>query len=83
MDKIIVIFENKENGTETDIEIPLYITADEFIKAMNCALKLNIDIEDKEKCYLRSENPIGLIRGDKLMKEFNLHTGSKICFERR
>ena len=83
MEKLIVIFDNKANGTETDIEIPLHITADEFIKALNCAMQLNIDVQNKEKCFLRSENPIGLIRGDKLMKDFNLHTGSKICFERR
>lgn len=80
-DNLIVIFSNKRTGKEIDIEIPLYITADELIRALNEALKLNINTEDMEKCFLRTENPIRLLRGDKLLKEYKLRTGTKICYD--
>ena len=77
---LIVIFSNQNTGKEMDIEIPLYITADELIRSLNQALQLGIDIDDMEKCYLRTENPIALLRGDRLLKDYPLHTGTKICY---
>lgn len=81
-DKLVVIFVNNENGDEVDLEIPLYITADELIKALNYSMQLNIDMENIEKCFLRTENPIGILRGDRLLADFHIHTGTKICYEK-
>lgn len=80
-DTLIVIFENKKINKEIDIEIPLHITADELIRSLNYALQLGINTDDIEKCFLRTENPIALLRGDKLIKDYHLHTGTKICYD--
>lgn len=34
-DTLVVIFENRKNGFRQDIEIPLYITANELIGSLN------------------------------------------------
>lgn len=75
-----VIFANESTGEEIDLEIPLYITADELIRSLNKALQLEIDMDDMENCFLRTENPIALLRGDRLLKDYQLHTGTKICY---
>lgn len=77
---LIVVFSNQDTGKEMDLEIPLYITADELIRSLNHALQLGIDTDDMEKCFMRTENPIALLRGDRLLKDYHLHTGTKICY---
>lgn len=42
--------------------------------------QLGIDTEDMEKCFLRTENPIALLRGDRLVRDYHLHTRTKICY---
>ncbi len=79
-ENLIVVFSNENTGKEIDIEILLYITADELVRSLNRGLSLGIDEEDMEKCYLRTENPIALLRGDRLLKDYHLHTGTKICY---
>ena len=73
---LTVIFANETTGEEMDLEIPLYITTDELIRS----LMLGIDMDDMENCFLRTENPIALLRGDRLLKDFHLRTGTKICY---
>lgn len=77
---VVIRFSNQDTGKEMDIEIPLYITADELIRSLNRALQLGIDLDDMERCYLRTENPIALLRGDRLLRDYPLHTGTKICY---
>ena len=79
-DTLVVIFENRKNGFRQDIEIPLYITANELIGSLNEAFGLGIDGKEMEHCFLRTENPITLIRGDKLMREYGLHTATTIYY---
>lgn len=79
--KIICSFMNIINSQTFDIEIPIDITCDEFVKSMNEALQLNIKIPSNQ-AYFRSENPIALIRGEKTIGEIGLHTGSLIIYER-
>lgn len=80
MDKktIVILVCDHRNETETDVEIPLNITANELIVAVNESFKLNMDTENLYKCYLSAENPIALIKGDKTIGEFGLHDGTII-----
>ncbi len=75
-DKAIVIFKKKNDDKGIDIEIPLNITANELIYGLNKALELGIDMEAPEEAYFRMENPIGLIRGDVLLREYGIRNGS-------
>lgn len=78
----IVIFVNHNNEYGVDLEVPLNITANEFVKALNTAYKLEIDISDIKNCYLKAENPIVLLKGNKTLAEFGIRNGSKIHYTR-
>jgi len=80
-DKIIVMF---KRGVEeaVDIEIPREITSIELINALNTAYNLGIRMDDPEDMYLRSDNPIALIRGEATMEELGIRNGSTIYFDR-
>lgn len=80
MDKktIIVLVCDYRNATETDVEIPLDITANELIVAINESFHLDMDTDNLYKCYLSAENPIALVKGDKTIGDFGLHDGTII-----
>lgn len=79
-DKAIIIFNNVKLNTDVDIEIPLNITANELIVGLNVAYNLGIDMSDIKNCYLKAENPIALLRGNKTLAQFGIHNGSIINY---
>lgn len=76
----IIIFNIVKRDITTDLEIPLDISANELVVALNAAYELNIDTSDIKNCYLKAENPIALLRGDKTLAEFGLRNGSIINY---
>ena len=78
MGEAVVILNFLSKNTQIDIAVPLEITANEFVVALNEAYKLGINTEDISKCYLRSENPIALLKGDTSLKKYRIHNGSII-----
>lgn len=79
-EKAIVIFDNKKNNMSIDLEIPLTISANELVEALNTAYELGIDVSDIKNCYLKSENPIALLKGNKTLAEYGIRNGSVIIF---
>lgn len=79
-DKAVMIFNICKNNFSIDLEVPLEITANDLVFALNKAFDLGIDVDNVLKCYLKSENPIALLRGNKTLKEFGLRNGSIINF---
>ena len=79
-DKAVIIFNNVKLNTAVDIEIPLNITANELIVGLNVAYNLGIDMSDIKNCYLKAENPIALLRGNKTLAQFGIHNGSIINY---
>lgn len=77
---VIVTFKNYKLNKETDIDIPLDISANELVIALNSAYNLEIDISNSNKCFLRAENPIALLRGKKTLREHGIHNGSVIYY---
>lgn len=69
----------KRNFT-IDLEVPLFITANELVIALNCAYELGIDTSDINECYLKAENPIVLLRGNKTLAECGIRNGSVINY---
>lgn len=63
---------------EKDVEVPLDITANELLLGLNSAYDLGIDTEDIKRCYLKMENPIALLHGNKLLREYGMHDCSII-----
>lgn len=79
-EKIIITFNILEQNKTVDIEVPLNITARELVIGLNQAYDLGLDTSDAKVCYLKAENPIALLRGNKLISEYGLHDGSIIYF---
>ncbi len=76
----IVMFKMIRKNLSLDLEIPLTISANEWVEALNTAYDLGIDVSDIKNCYLKSENPIALLKGNKTLFEFGLRDGSVIIF---
>ena len=76
----VIIFNIIQREFSADLEVPLEITANELVLALNTAYDLGIDTTDIKNCYLKSENPIALLRGNKTLKEFGSRNGSIVNF---
>lgn len=75
-----VVFNMTKRNTVKDIEIPLYITANALIVALNEAYDLKIDTSNVKNCFLKAEKPIALLRGNKTLAEFGVRNGTVIYF---
>ncbi len=69
-----------KRNVKVDIEIPKDITANELVVALNEAYQLEIDTNDIKQCYLKTENPIKLLKGNKKIEEYDLRDGTIINF---
>lgn len=79
-EKAIIIFKMSKRNQEVDLEVPLNITANELVIALNTAYALDIDVSDIKNCYLKAENPIALLRGNKTLEEYGIRNGTVINF---
>ncbi len=77
---VTIVFNMTKRNTIKDIEIPLYITANELVVALNEAYNLKIDTSNVKNCYLKAEKPIALLRGNKTLAEFGVRNGTVIYF---
>ena len=80
---IIIIFDVNDGKIRKDIEVPLDITANELIIVLNNAYKLGMDTDDIFSCYLKCENPIALLKGNKTLREFGLHNATEVFYKNR
>ncbi len=78
--RAIIIFKILKRQFEVDLEIPLDISANELVNALNTAYDLGIDVSDVKNCYLKSESPIALLKGNKLLSEYGIRNGTIIIF---
>lgn len=67
-------------GKKTDLRVPLDITVNELITALANAegLGINMNADDLSKCCLKTENPIALLKGNKLLSACGLRNGTII-----
>ena len=76
----IVVFNMTKRNIAKDIELPLYITANELVVALNEAYDLGIDTSNVKNCFLKAEKPIALLKGNKTLAEFGVRNGTVIYF---
>lgn len=77
-EKAVVILNIPYKSIRQDIEIPLDITANELLVALDHAYKLGIDTENVMNCYVKTENPIALIKGNRTFAEYGVRNGTVI-----
>ena len=77
---VIIIFRIIKRQFEVDLEVPLDISANELVNALNTAYDLGIDVSDVKNCYLKAESPIALLKGNKLLSEYGVRNGTIISF---
>lgn len=75
---VVVILIIPSRKLKVDLEVNLDITATELAIAINSAYELGIDTSNIRNCYIKSERPIALLRGNKTLREFGLRNGSII-----
>ena len=76
MDKAVVVLNIHKENKKVDLEVPLDITANELVIALNKAYNLGINVENVMELHIRSENPIALLKGNRTLKEYNIRNGS-------
>lgn len=79
-DKAVIVLNLQSRGTTTDVEVPLNITANELVTGLNSAFGLGIDTKNIRMSYLKAENPIVLLKGNRTLEELGVHTGTVINF---
>ena len=79
-DTAIIVLKIPKQSVIADLEIPLDISANELVIALNMAYDLGIDTSNIKDCYLKAENPITLLKGNKTLSEFGLRNGSVINY---
>lgn len=79
-EKAIIIFNILKRNLTVDLEVPLDISANDLVNALNTAYDLKIDITDVKNCYLKAENPIALLKGNKRLSDYGVRNGTIINF---
>jgi hypothetical protein len=79
-DMIIITFNILKRNFTADLEVPLHISANDLVTALNTAYELGMDTTDIKNCYLKAERPIVLLKGDRTLAEFGLRNGSVINY---
>lgn len=77
---VIMIFNDRRRNLRFDIEVPLNISANELIYGLNMGLNLGIDISNMAECYLCTEEPRILLRGDALLEDLGVRNGTIINY---
>ena len=82
-DKAIVTLRMPQRNRSVDLEVPLNITANELIIALNSAYDLGINVNDVQSCYMTAVEPIVLLRGNRTLAEFGVRNGTVLEYTKR
>ncbi|MCL1976209.1 MAG: EsaB/YukD family protein [Firmicutes bacterium] len=77
-DTIVAVLYIHKTNQKIDIEIPLNISANELLTGLNIAFDLGVDPDDISQRFLKTENPIALLKGNKTLAEYKLRHGTII-----
>lgn len=82
MDKktAVIIFKITQRNFSIDLEVPLDISANDLVLALDKAYSLDIDTDNIKNNYLQAERPIALLKGTKTLEEFGVRNGTIIYF---
>ncbi len=76
--RALVVVKNRMDGTERDFDIPLDISLNDFILALSSIYGVDLGEEKMGRRHLSVENPVTLMKGNRLLREYGLRDGSII-----
>lgn len=77
MSRGIVIVTTSKSDIEYELEIPLNITVKEIYITLIKALRIN-DNKNLTGYYIKTENPTCFLKGNDILEEYGVTSGSKI-----
>lgn len=77
-ERITAILHIHKKSLKCDVDIPLDITVNDLIIGINEGFQLGMNVSDLSKCYLKTENPIAFLKGNKCISEYGLRNGTII-----
>lgn len=80
-EKAVIVFKILNRKQSFDLEIPLSISANDLVLALNSAYELGIDTSNIKNCYLKAERPIALLKGNKSLENFGVRNGTIIYYD--
>ena len=82
LEKIVIVFRQIKNRMvfDSELEIQTNMTANDLIVALNQLFDLGMNINKIQSCYLKAENPIALLKGDKTIADIGLINGSIVIY---
>ena len=78
--RVIIDFYDLKSNQHIDIEVPLNITANELYQALASVFQMKKNPNQFSTGFLKSENPIALLKGNRTLEEYGLRDGSRILF---
>lgn len=79
--KIVITVRILKKKIEDDLVVPSFITANDLVIALNTIYDLGMDVNNIANCFLRAENPIALLKGNRTLEEFGLYNGTQIIID--
>lgn len=79
-DRAVVVFHIVKRNESHDLEVPLDISANDLVLALNEAYNLGIDTDNIKNNYLQSERPIALLKGTQTLQEFGVKNGTVLYY---
>lgn len=77
-DMAVITVNIPQCGIRQDLEVPVNISANELLTALNRIYSLGMNEEYIFNYYLKADNPKALLRGDKALREFGVRSGTEI-----
>jgi len=65
-----------EDGKEVDLDVPCNITVKELYEGLREGFHWKMEKKEERQIYLRSENPIALLKENHTLEEYDLRDGS-------
>lgn len=77
-EKAVMIVNVPSKGIREDLEIPLNISANDLILAFSGLYGFPVNPDNIFSYYLKADNPKALLRGEKMLSEYGLRTGTEL-----
>ncbi len=77
-DRAVILLHLIKSGKTFDVDVPLDITASDLLVGISEAYGLDLAADDASQRYLKAENPIALLHGNKTLGEYGIVDGSII-----